>query len=171
MATSPSTDNYYIGKGIVSFQKDNTGEFRDVGNVPVFDVTPNVTKLDHFSSRAGIKQKDRSVVVDQSATLAMTMDEVTAANLALAMMGAVETDTDGNSIIRAQTLSEVVGTIRFKGTNDVGVRLIFEARVSFTPSKAFTMIGDVFGQIDVTGEITAYLGSLGVWTIEDVVAE
>lgn len=50
-ALSPNVDNYFIGKGIVSIADPDTSPFnwRDVGNVPTFEFTPNITFLDHYS--------------------------------------------------------------------------------------------------------------------------
>jgi hypothetical protein len=173
MPVSPSTDNYYIGKGVVSFMNTTAGEseFRDVGNVPEFELTPALETLDHNTSREGVKKRDKRVVTLQSMSLRMVMEEVTAQNLALAMMGAVEQDTAGNSIIRAQTLAAVEGRVKFVGTNDVGLQLNYEAKVSFTPSSSFSPISDEWGSIEVTGEILAENGALGVWTIEDATDE
>lgn len=173
MAVSPSTDNYYIGKGVVTFKNITAGDtdFRDVGNVPQFELTPSAETLDHNTSREGVKKRDKRVTVSQSMALRMVMEEVTAQNMALGMMGLVETDTAGNSIIRAQTLAAVEGYIKFTGTNDVGMQLNYEAKVSFTPSSSFNPISDEWGSIEVTGEILAENGALGVWTIEDVTNE
>jgi hypothetical protein len=88
---SPLTDMYYIGKGVVSIQLTGESTFRDVGNVPVFNLTPNITTLAHFSSRYGVRAKDLEVVHEKSATLAMTMDEFTYDNLMLVLMGEAAT--------------------------------------------------------------------------------
>jgi hypothetical protein len=93
-AVSPLTDMYYIGKGIVSVQilqgittPDVT--YRDVGNVPVFEFTPNITVLSHYSSRLGIRSKDLEVIHEKQATLNMHMDEWSFKNLQLAFMALV----------------------------------------------------------------------------------
>lgn len=77
----PNVANYYIGKGIVSWNG------ADLGNVSKFEFTPQVKLLDHYSSRLGIKVKDLSVVQEKSAKLLITMDEWTTANLQLVLMG------------------------------------------------------------------------------------
>jgi hypothetical protein len=89
---SPLVSQYYIGKGIVSFQL-MTGvttpdiAYVDVGNVPVFEFTPNITTLAHFSSRFGVRAKDLEVITEKSATLAITMEEWTYRNLMVAFLG------------------------------------------------------------------------------------
>lgn len=84
---SPNTGEYYIGKGIVSWEAAGTNQFIDIGNVSSFEFTPNVKVLDHYSSRLGIKTKDLSVVQEKSATVKLTMDEFTAFNLQLVLLG------------------------------------------------------------------------------------
>ena len=92
-AVSPLVSQYYIGKGIVSIQitSGTTPDvsYVDIGNVPVFEFTPNITTLPHFSSRLGVRSKDLEVITEKFATLAMTMDEWTYRNLLLAFLGKV----------------------------------------------------------------------------------
>ena len=84
---SPNILEYYIGKGIVSWQTLGAAGFTDLGNVPSFEVTPNVKTLPHYSSRLGIKTKDLEVVHEKSCTVKLTMDEFTATNLQLVLLG------------------------------------------------------------------------------------
>jgi len=86
-AVSPLTDAYYIGKGVVEIQLADDLTFRDVGNVPVFEFTPNITTLPHFSSRFGVRAKDLEIVQELSASLNIEMEEFTYQNLMLALMG------------------------------------------------------------------------------------
>lgn len=83
---APDVESYYVGKGIVSWQADGDTEYRDLGDVPSFKFTPTVKRLDHYSSRLGVKSKDRSVVLEKSAVVSITMDEWNAANMALVLM-------------------------------------------------------------------------------------
>jgi len=99
--TSPNTDNYFIGKGIVYWMGSSETEWRDLGNVPEFEVTLNLDKLDHFSSREGTRKKDRSIIREQSGTVRMVIEELTARNLELALMttsaAAVSLTTTGDT--------------------------------------------------------------------------
>lgn len=85
--TSPDVTTYYIGKGVVSWQPAGTQGFRDIGNVGTFEFTPEVKRLDHYSSRLGIKTKDKTVVQEKSAKVKLIMDEWTYPNLLLVLMG------------------------------------------------------------------------------------
>jgi len=88
-AVSPLTSQYYIGKGIVSIQLEGDLTYRDIGNVPTFEFTPDIQTLPHFSSRYGVRAKDLEVVTEKNASLNIVMDEFTYDNLMLAFMGAV----------------------------------------------------------------------------------
>jgi hypothetical protein len=57
---SPTPDNYYIGKGVVSLSTDGGTTFRDVCNVPEFEFSPTIEKRDHYSSRGGVRMKDKT---------------------------------------------------------------------------------------------------------------
>lgn len=85
--TSPTTDAYYVGTGQITWKGEGDVTARDVGNVNTFTLTPAVERLDHWNHRVGgIRKKDFSPVVQQTMTVAMHMDEFTAANLQMALL-------------------------------------------------------------------------------------
>jgi hypothetical protein len=173
MPTSPSVQNYHIGKGIVSFKPAGETGYIDLGNAPSFIYTPSVDKLEHFSSREGVKTKDFTAITQIAATIKVTLDEITAANLAPFALGTVGTDTDGNTIISAMTKTEFTGEIRVVGTNDIGQHVGFDATVSFVPSGDFSFITDEdkFTVIELEAEVMrGDDGSFGRWTIEEPTA-
>lgn len=86
---SPVVDSYYIGKGVVSIWLEDDTAYRDIGNVPTFEFTPDITTLPHFSSRYGVRAKDLEVVTEKNASLNMVLDEFTYDNLMLTLMGEV----------------------------------------------------------------------------------
>ncbi len=149
--TSPNIDNYYVGKGILSFQLNSTGLFVDMGNCPKFEFTPKATKLDHFSSRLGTRIKDDTIITTVEGTLNMVLDEWTPENLSLALLGTVLSGED-QFIFAAP--SGVRGAIKFLGTNAVGPQLeIVFGNCLFIPTKALSLIGDAWGQIDLDAEV------------------
>jgi len=173
MPTSPSVQNYHIGKGIVSFKPSGAGSYIDLGNAPSFIYTPAVEKLEHFSSREGVKTKDFTAITQIAATIKVTLDEITAENLAPFALGTVGTDTDGNTTIAAMTKTEFIGEIKVVGTNDIGQHVGFDATVSFVPSGDFSFITDEdqFTVIELEAEVMkGDDGSFGIWTIEDTTA-
>jgi len=88
MAVSPNTDNYTLGKGIVFFDQKNldTGLYvgeRDLGNAPAFSFNIALEKLEHFSSRGGLKAKDKEIISQITPGVTFTLDEINKQNLAL----------------------------------------------------------------------------------------
>lgn len=87
-----SSDNYTLGKGIVYFNRKDatTGLFggeRDLGNAPAFSFSVALEKLDHFSSRGGLKAKDKNIISQVTPSCSFTLDEITPENLSLLTLG------------------------------------------------------------------------------------
>lgn len=163
---SHNIKNYYIGKGVVSFQLNGTGTFRDIGNVPVFEFTPTLETLEHFSSRAGVKTKDRTVVISKGGTVKMGMEEWTAHNLAMALLGTVDVNSAGDHEIAIFSQNAVSGALRFVGTNEVGPQWQLDfLKVDFIPSAAINPITDEWGVLEVNGEVSAVDGDFGTATL------
>jgi hypothetical protein len=168
MPASPNVANYRIGKGIISFKPDGQTTFRDVGNVPKFVYTPKIDKKEHFSSREGIKKKDFDAIVQVGATVKFTMEEVTPENLALFALSDVETNAGGDAVLRGLSKTEVKGTVKVEGTNDIGQKVDFIADVTFTPAGDFEFVtdSDNFSTIEVEADVLVDAnGDYGVWTI------
>jgi hypothetical protein len=146
--------NYTIGKGIASFKKTGESLFRDLGNVPAFEFTPTAETLDHFSSRTGVKSKDRSVVVSTEGELKITMEEFTVENLALALMGNIDEDSSERPVIDILQNSSITGEVKFVGTNSVGQQFTWLFNnVSFIPSSTVSPLSDEWGTFEVTGQV------------------
>ena len=94
MANTPSPDNYTLGRGQVYFSRllsDGSYDgFRDLGNAPNFNINVALEKLDHFSSRSGLKAKDKSVIVQVTPAASFVLDEINEENLAMAFMANAE---------------------------------------------------------------------------------
>jgi len=162
---SPDIRNYYVGKGIVSFKKDGEEEFRDLGNVPTFEFTPSISTLDHFSHRVGVKTKDRTVVLEKSGKIKLVMEEWTAQNLALALIGDITTDTAGHEVIEIFSANAVSGELKFTGTNEIGPKFEYHfLRVDFIPGQSVSPLSDEWGQIEIEGDVVAVEGSFGTVT-------
>lgn len=159
--TSPAVDNYYVGKGIVYIKLEDDTDWIDIGNVSEFEFTPEVEKLDHFSSREGTKTKDRSIVVQRSATLRMVMEEWTARNLSLVLLGDIV--ESGNIVsIDIFATNVKVAQVRFVGLNDVGPKWTLEfPRVEFAPSSSINPISEEWGTLEATGEVVESNGTFG----------
>ena len=151
MASDPL--QYYIGRGTLEV-KVGVAAWRDVGNVPVFEITPTIEKLEHKSSRTGIRSTDRSVVVEKGGTVRIILEEYNYENLQLALLGGDTTDGSGNSAIDVLSENSITAQVRFTGANDVGPELkILLHSVTFNPSGTFGLITEEFGQMEINGDI------------------
>lgn len=174
MPASPSTMNYHIGKGIVSFKEEGAADFLDLGNAPSFEWTPKVEKKEHFSSREGVKVKDFTANTQVGATIKLTLDEINAPNLALFTLGEVAApDIDGSVAVSAFKKLEIVGDIKVEGTNDIGQKVDFTGRISINPSGNFSFISDKddFSLLEIEAEVQRddTTGDFGVFTVHEAV--
>ena len=173
MPASPNVQNYHIGKGIVSFKETGDSVFTDLGNAPSFVYTPTIEKLEHFSSREGVKTKDFTAITQAGATITFTLDEITGLNLAFFALAELGTDTDGNITLVGLSKTEFTGEIKVVGTNDIGQQVDFDATVSFVPSGDFSFITaeDEFSVLEIEAEVQKDdNGNFGVWTVSDETA-
>jgi len=107
MATSPNTDNYTLGKGVVFFDQLVSGTYqgeRDLGNAPAFTFNIALETLEHYSSRGGLKAKDKEIISQITPGLAFTLDEVNKENMALLTLGDVTTETQVAGSVAAEVV-------------------------------------------------------------------
>ena len=75
---TPQTDDYNLGRGILYFatlgSDGRPNEYRDLGNVPEFNLSIEVETLEHQSSRQGLKVVDKEVVISQAVNVAFVVD-------------------------------------------------------------------------------------------------
>jgi hypothetical protein len=158
---SPNVANYQVSKGIVSFMKEGTSVFRDLGNVEKMALTPKLTTVDHWSSRSGVKKKDLVIVLEKTATVKIDMDEITADNIALMVLGTVDNSAAGGPTVEIFDVNSVNGWLRFIGTNDVGARVTMDLyNVAFNPSGDFTLISDSWNTMQAVAEVLAASSSI-----------
>jgi hypothetical protein len=163
---SPDTGNYLIGKGIILFQPVGAVDFYHVGNVPSLAITPKTTLLDHFSSMAGTKAKDLTIVTEKTMEMKMQMEEFTARNLALIMLGDIDNTDPDAPIVNLFTQPSSSGHLKFYATNDVGPRWFIDLpSVTINPSGDLNVISDAFGSMEVTGSVNSIGGVWGTATL------
>lgn len=161
---APDVRNYTIGKGRAYFKKEG-GEWRALGNVPSLEFTPEIEKLEHFSSMEGVKTKDRTVVISKKGTVKITMEEWNADNLAMALLSDVDTNSEGRSVIDIFSTNAVSGELKFHSTNEVGPRYEWHfLKVDFIPGESVNPISDEWGAIQISGDVSAVNGSFGTVT-------
>ncbi len=159
---APSTDNYVIGKGFLIFKPVGEADFFHLGNCPNFVFTPGVTKLDHFSSQEGTKEKDKTIVTEKTGTVKLTLEEFTKRNLGILLMGSVNDDDPDDITIDIFSTTALEGELRFYATNDEGPRWrFFLNKVSFTPSGDFSPISENYANMVVNGDVFAVDGTWG----------
>ena len=160
MASNPQ--DLFIGKGIVSFTPVG-GQKRDLGEVSNFATTPTLEKLEYKGNRSGVKSTVRTVIVEKSATFTFTMAEFSIDNLALALLGTVDT---GGTTLDIFANSEIKGALECEGTNDVGPRYtVLLPNVSIVPQGEVGFITDEWGALEVSGDINVdELGKFGTVT-------
>jgi hypothetical protein len=167
--TSPDVSNLAVGKGFILFKPTDQSDFFHLGNVPTFTFTPKVTVLDHYSSMAGTKIKDLTIVTEKSGEVKMDLEELTAQNLALLMMGDVGDDggTPPNPQVQIFSRDSLVGELKFYATNDVGPRWYVDLlSVNLTPAGDFSPIVDnAFVKMIVQGSVQAVDGVFGTMTL------
>ena len=150
MGYAPNTDNFTLGRGVVFFDlKDSvTGNYhgeRDLGNSPTFEYSCPVTKLDHYSSRSGLKTKDAEIILEMNPAVAFTLDEITQENLALLTLG--------NQSTVVQTAGTVVAEAHVANQ---GLRINLEYRsissvvIKTTATTPVTLVAGVDYLIDTT---------------------
>jgi hypothetical protein len=151
-----TTDLLQVGKGIAVFKPQGSTTFKDLGNCPSIELTPNFTTLDHFSSRSGVKLRDKRIITEQIMELKVVMEEWAADNLAI-MLAATQDNSDLSSPILNIGANPVnTGEFRFYGTNSVGPKWnVFLPSVDFIPSGTLALIADGWGSMEVTGSMLA----------------
>jgi hypothetical protein len=153
---APSVNNYYVGKGILKW-KPIGGVFRDLGNAPQFEFTPNVSRLDHWTSREGTRAKDFSPIHERTATIRMILEETgDTENLAMYLLGNVTPAAGGDPFDTIDIFSNVnfLGSVRFIGRNDIGVKSQWDLPlVSLLPGAAIGLISDTWGSLELTGDV------------------
>lgn len=153
--TSPNIGNYYIGKGNVYFKLLGEASYTHVGNCPTFEFQAKITQLDHYSSMTGVKVKDFTAVTEISGTLTMVLEEWTARNLGLSLLGLPQGGPSPTpDTIDVFSDPVIYGAVKFAGTNDIGPNYTVSfPLVSIKPSKALSLIGNAFGTIDLMGDV------------------
>jgi hypothetical protein len=164
---SPDTGNLMVGKGFILFKPTGASAFYDVGNVPSFTFTPAVETLEHFSSREGVKLKDQTFVLTKGGEITMDMEEITAKNLAMLMLGTANDTNPETTTVDIFSQTSLTGELRYYATNEIGPRWYATFnKVTFNPSGEFSPISDEIAVLSVTGSVEAVNGDFGVLTLK-----
>jgi hypothetical protein len=86
----------------------------------------------------------------------MVMDEWTAENLAMMLLGDVSTNVDGNKVIDIFSRTTFEGELNYEGTSEISPQVDIDLfRVVFKPGKSLNPISDEWGNIEIEGEALA----------------
>lgn len=119
MAGSDSLNNYTLGRGELHFAmfikgtQTPAGE-RYLGNSPELSYNASEEKLDHYSSDTPVRTKDASVSLQQDYAGAMTVDNISKANLAMFLLGEVKTITTASREVAAEALGPAAPGLSFQ---------------------------------------------------------
>jgi hypothetical protein len=105
--------NYTLGRGKVYFYRFKTGTqlpegFAYIGNTPEFSLTIESENLDHYSSDAGIREKDDSVPLEVTRTGSFITDDIQPDNVALFFFGSKSVVTQEVVGSGSETFADVV---------------------------------------------------------------
>jgi hypothetical protein len=165
--TSPNTANYTVGKGNVYIKRAGVdASRRHMGNVLEMEFTPELEKLEHFSSMEGVKERDKSVVISKKGSLRIVYDEMSPENHAIALMGAISEGGSGGDVnIDIFSESEITCELWYEGNNDIGPKYnAYFGSVSFIPSGALPFISEEWMTVEITGDVNKVNNTFGTLT-------
>lgn len=166
MATAPNTDNYTLGKGVVFFDQLVSSVYqgeRDLGNAPAFTFNIALEKLEHYSSRGGLKAKDKEIISQITPGLAFTLDEINKENLALLTLGNTTTVTQalGSADAEVVTAPVVLGN-----RVDLANRAIISHTLPYDGGTVIFVVGEVVtGAGGATGVVVSVTGTAATGTL------
>ncbi len=146
-----NTDNYTVGKGILTIAKFVNGApvtYVDMGNCTVLDVEPTTERLPHLSSRSGFKFKDKNPMIMKEYSVSFTLDEPAKENLELFMMG-----TTTSNVVNIFQGSNDEFALRFTSDNPIGVNYVWDLwRATISPNGSSSLIGEEWMQMEYLAE-------------------
>lgn len=136
MGTAPNTENYTLGKGVIFFNQLVGGSYqgeRDLGNAPSFSFSLATEKLEHYSSRGGLRAKDKEIISQITPSLSFTLDEINKENLALLTLGAIESVTQLAGVASAVSVNAISGLRATLAHRQVGAYRLAHGTVTSGP--------------------------------------
>ena len=149
--------NYTLGRGKLYFSRfiasTQTPEgFEYIGNTPELSFTIESENLDHFSSDAGVREKDASVPLQTNRTGAFTTDAINPENIAYFFFGSRSLVTIvGGAVVDESVPNVVEGRYYQLGqtaANPTGARPITAVTVEIAPATSVAASGN--WEVDLT---------------------
>jgi hypothetical protein len=92
---APDTDNYFLGKGALYFDRRDTNDLAtgelDLGNATNCSLKLDIESKEHFSSRKGVKSRDKIITVSEKWAMKFILEEYSKENLNMAIRGEAPT--------------------------------------------------------------------------------
>lgn len=111
--------NYVLGRGKLFFDQFTAGATITaatrgggelyLGNTPEFNLTQESNKLDHFNSDAGLRVKDKSVLLELNRTGNFITDNISVENLAMFFLGQSSTVNQASATAQTYAITGVLG--------------------------------------------------------------
>ncbi len=92
MATAPNSTNYRVGGSRIYIKQKCLDGYLDLGNIVNPSVNSTTQLLEHFTSRRGVRVKDRVEITQQQYDIQFSLDELNVQNLNLVFRGGAITD-------------------------------------------------------------------------------
>lgn len=166
--TSPDVRNLCVGAGNLYVMLEGDS-WRHIGNVPNFEFKMATRTLDHHTPVDGIKVRDYSWTVELEAEVEIVMEEITAQNLALLMLGATSGSGGTGTTVNISARAAPQLALRYVANNDFGPRwqidlfaVILNGDNAYDP---ITSRKSDFSKISVKGSALAVNGEFGVMTL------
>lgn len=173
--------NYTLGRGKVYFSRFKTGTqtpegFMYIGNTPEFSLTIESENLDHYSSDAGIREKDDSVPLEVTRTGSFITDDIQPDNVALFFFGSKSTVTQAIVASDDETFTDVVlgrsyklGVTESNPTGYMGINSVGFA-INNAAGSPSLLVEDVDYTVDLTnGIVTLLTTATGIVDGDDMV--
>ena len=171
-------DNLVLGRGELYFDPflsgttTKTGE-RYIGNTTEININVESDKLDHFSSDRGIREKDRSVILELRRQGTFSTDNMATENLAMFLLGDVSTVTQTSTPVVGEAINDVIKgryyQIGATAGNPQGVRAVSSVTVKKGVS---TLVLNTDYSLDTTlGRIRVLEGSVTVSNGDDLTVD
>lgn len=169
MATAPSTDNYTLGKGVVYFnQKNSSGVYlgeRDLGNAPNFSFNVSLEKLEHYSSRGGIRSKDKEIVSQMTPAVAFTLDEINKENIALLTLGDITEVSQSAGTVSEEEVTAYLGKRIALDYREIGALWLLDYKDTAADNVLFVAGETVTGAGGATGIVVSVTGTASSGTL------
>ena len=153
-------ENLTLGKGELWFKPLGAAGFEFLGNCPAFTLATVLDTRTYFKSTSGVRVRQKTIVLDQTVTGAITCDAVTPANIARFINGNSATAFDGGVTAVTESLEGVIPGRRYQlgitEDSPFGARVIGDVGISGYVAGVDFKVDAVRGTIEsisVTGNI------------------